>query len=328
MPDNEASRIATLRGLDILDTPREDRFDRYTRVAARAFETPIALISLIDGKRQWFKSTFGIDGTQTLREASFCDHAILGDKLFEVRNTQFDPRFCDNPWVVGPPRIRFYAGAPLKAPNGHRLGTLCIIDKIPRELSDDEKTMLEDLADMVVLEILREANPQADRSDRVTGCITGAEFFGSLADEPDLSVLLFDIDDVLGSHNDENSGTSPGEIFEELLHDHFPTARSIAHIGDYHYCVLVRPDEDFDDVKSISRLCSDAKKLLCFAANHRHLTPFVGRMKFDPDRYASVDDMLAHAERMFFMHERRPVPKQTDIKQHLKKLIGWRETIF
>jgi len=91
---------------------------------------------------------------------------------------------------------------------------------------------------------------------------------------------------------------------------------------------LLRPDEGFDDIKAINRLCSDAKKLLCFAANHRYLAPYVGRMKYEPGRYASIDDMLAHAERMFLRHERRPVPQETDVKQYLKKLVGWRETIF
>lgn len=328
LPNNEASRLVTLRDLDILDTPREDRFDRYTRIAARAFETPIALISLVDEERQWFKSAVGIDSTQTSREVSFCGHAILGDSVFEVRNTRLDPRFRDHPLVVGPPRIRFYAGAPLKAPNGHRLGTLCIIDRIPRELSDDDKTMLQNLADMVAGELVREVDPQADRSDRVTHNMTGAEFFSSFTAERGLSVLLFDIDDVLASHDDDNSGTSPGDVFAQLLHDHFPTARSIAHIGNYHFCVLLGPDEGLGDVMAINRLCSDAKKLLCFADDHSSLTPFVGRVQYDPERYASADDMLVHTEWMFLRHERQPVPQQTDIKQYLKKLVGWRETIF
>ncbi|MDH3747460.1 MAG: GAF domain-containing protein [Gammaproteobacteria bacterium] len=328
LPDNEARRIATLQGLDILDTPREDRFDRYTCTIARAFDMPVALISLVDGSRQWFKSAVGIDRNETSRDVSFCGHAILGDGIFEVRNARLDPRFRDNPLVVGPPRIRFYAGAPLKASNGERLGTLCVIDRIPRELSEDEKTMLKTLADMVVGEIMRKVDAEADRSDRVTHAISGAEFFDSIADERDPSVLLFDIDDVLASHDDENSVTSPGEIFARLLHDHFPTARSIAHIGNYHFCVLLGPDEGIDEVKAINGLCSAAKNLLCFAEGHLFLTPFVGRLQYDPDRYATVDDMLVDAERMFLSHERQPVPHETDIKQLLKKLLGWRETIF
>ena len=328
LPENEASRVATLHRLGILDTPREDRFDRYTRIAARAFERPIALISLIDRRRQWFKSAVGVDIDETPREISFCGHAILGDGVFEVQNARLDPRFRDNPMVVGPPRIRFYAGAPLKAPNGHKLGTLCIIDCVPHQLSDGEKTTLKNLADTVVGEMLRRVDAEDDRSDRVTQTIAGSSFFDAIPDEHGLSVLLFDIDDVLASHNDENSGLSPGEIFSQLLLDYFPTARSIAHIGDYHFCVLLRPDETYDEVRAINRLCSDAKKLLCFADGHEFLTPYVGHLQYNPDRHASVDDMLLDAERMFLQHERVPIPDGPDINQFLKKLVSPRKTIF
>jgi len=328
LSENEANRVGTLHDLGILDTPREDRFDRFTRIAARAFERPIALISLIDRRRQWFKSAVGIDIDETPREISFCGHAILGDGVFEVQNARLDPRFRNNPLVVGPPHIRFYAGAPLKAPNGHRLGTLCIVDRVPHQLSDDEKTTLESLADMVVGEMLTRVDAKADRSDRVSHSIAGASFFDAIPDEHGLSVLLFDIDDVLASHDDENSGLSPGEIFLQLLHDYFPTARSIAHIGNYHFCVLLGRDETYDEVRAINRLCSDAKKLLCFADGHEFLTPFVGRLQHNPDREASVDDMLLDAERMFLSHERVTIPDGPDISQFLKKLVTPRKTIF
>ena len=328
LPENEARRLATLRGMEILDTPREERFDRYTRIAARAFDMPIALISLIDESRQWFKSAVGINGNETPRDISFCGHTILGDGVFEVRNARLDPRFRDNLLVVRSPRIRFYAGAPLKAPDGHRIGTLCIIDRIPRELSDDEKTMLQNLADMVAGEIIRKVDAEADRSDRITHMVSGTDFFNSIAGERERYVLLFDIDDVLAAHDDEDSETSPGEVFSQLLHDHFPAAQSIAHIGNYHFCVSLVPDEEFDEVRAINHLCSAAKDLLCFAEGHQFLTPFVGRMQNDPEQYPSSRDMLIDAERMFFRHERQPVPHEADIKQFLKELVGWRETIF
>lgn len=328
LPENEASRVATLHGLGILDTPRESRFDRYTHIAARAFERPIALISLIDQRRQWFKSAVGVDIEETPREISFCGHAILGDGVFEVQNARLDPRFRDNPLVVRSPRIRFYAGAPLIAPNGHRLGTLCIIDRIPHQLSDAEKTTLKNLADTVVGEMLRRVDAEADRSDRVTHTISAASFFDAIPDEHGLSVLLFDIDDVLASHDDENSGLSPGAIFSQLLHEHFPTARSIAHIGDYHFCVLLKPDETHDEVRAINRFCSDAKKLLCFADGHEFLTPFVGHLQYNPDGNASREDMLLDAERMFLRHERVPNPVQPYTHPFLKNLFTRRKTIF
>ena len=328
LPENEAGRVATLRGLGILDTPREDRFDRYTRITAKAFDVPIALISLVDRDRQWFKSAEGFDGDETPRNISFCGHAILGDGVFEVRNALHDPRFRDNPLVLEPPHIRFYAGAPLETPDRCKLGTLCIIDRVPRHLKNDEKTMLENLADMVAREMTRFVDVETGRSHRTAQTITGPEFFESIPDEPGSSVLLFDIDDVLESHDDLNAGMSPGEIFAGLLHDHFPTARSIAHIGDYHFCVLLEPDRSFDEVRAINRVCSAAKGLLCFADGHEFLTPFVGHIRHNPNKYASVDDMVRDADRMFLNHERQLMPDETDIRGFVKELIGWRKTIF
>ncbi len=325
-PENEASRVAALRSLGILDTAREDRFDRYTRITARAFDVPIALISLVDCDRQWFKSATGLDVDETPRDISFCSHAILGDGVFEVRNALHDPRFRDNPLVLDSPQVRFYAGAPIQSADRYKLGTLCIIDRVPRHLSNDEKTMLENLADMVAAEMTRLHNLDTDRSQRETQTISGPEFFESIPDEPDLSVLLFDIDDVLDSHDD--SRTSPGEIFGELLLDHFPTAKSIAHIGDYHFCVLLKPSKDFDEVRAISRVCSAAKGLLCFADGHESLTPFVGHIHYNSSKYASVNDMIRDADRMFLTHERHDVPSGRNIKGFVKEMIGWRKTIF
>ncbi|MBT5811396.1 MAG: PAS domain S-box protein, partial [Rhodospirillaceae bacterium] len=152
-PLNEAERLMELCDLSILDTPPEARFDRFTRIAQEHFKVPIAVVSLVDQSRQWFKSIQGLDATETPREISFCGHAILGDEVFYVPNTLEDPKFADNPLVTGPPHIRFYAGAPLSTPNGLKIGTLCIIDTVARTLSDHEFGILRDLADCVEQEI-------------------------------------------------------------------------------------------------------------------------------------------------------------------------------
>ena len=149
IPANEAERLAALRALQLLDTPAEERFDRITRIAQRLFNVPIALVSLVDGHRQWFKSRQGLDATETPRNISFCGHAILQDGVFHVPNAAADSRFLDNPLVTGPPDIRFYAGAPLASPDGHRVGTLCIIDRIPKTLSEEELRTLRDLGEWV-----------------------------------------------------------------------------------------------------------------------------------------------------------------------------------
>ncbi len=152
-PANEAARLHALRSLNILDTPAEERFDRYTRLAQHILQTPIVLISLIDDKRQWFKSRQGLDATETPRDISFCGHAILGDELFCVQDAASDPRFADNPLVTGAPDIRFYAGAPLALDGGERIGTLCAIDRVPRKISEGQRSALLDLARCVVDEL-------------------------------------------------------------------------------------------------------------------------------------------------------------------------------
>ncbi len=124
-PNNEEARLKSLHSLDILDTPAEERFDRYTRLAQRMLNVPIALVSLVDTDRQWFKSCLGLDAVETSREVSFCGHTILCDELLVVNDALADERFADNPLVTGAPNIRFYAGYPLIYSDGSNLGTLC-----------------------------------------------------------------------------------------------------------------------------------------------------------------------------------------------------------
>lgn len=147
IPDDETERIAELHALGILDTPAEERFDVFTRLAARAAEAPIAVLSLLDSDRQWFKSRLGIAERQTRRAVSFCAHAVLDpDRPLVVEDATRDPRFADNPLVTGAPGIRFYAGVPVKGPGGHALGTLCVIDTVPRQAAPALVATLADLA--------------------------------------------------------------------------------------------------------------------------------------------------------------------------------------
>ena len=145
LPENETERQASLERMHILSTPREADLDRVTRLAKRLFGVEIALISLVDRDRQWFKSRFGLDACETPRNISFCGHAINNDDLFIVLNAVEDTRFHDNPLVIGDPGIRFYAGCPLSNAEGHRIGTLCVISPHPREVTDDEREALRDL---------------------------------------------------------------------------------------------------------------------------------------------------------------------------------------
>ncbi len=154
LPKNEEERIDTLRRLLILDTAPEDRFEGVTAYAAVAFNVPICLVSMVDTNRQWFKSHFGLpDVCETSREVSFCAHAILQDEVFEVSDTHSHPDFSDNPLVTDDPHLRFYAGYPLKMKNGHKVGTLCLLDRRPRRLSAPERVQLAELGKMVAAEL-------------------------------------------------------------------------------------------------------------------------------------------------------------------------------
>lgn len=147
---HESLRLAALKGHGILDTPDHPAFDAVTKAAELAFDVPIALISLVDNKRQWFKSCIGLDVRETPRDISFCTHAIGQLDVFVVRDASTDAAFKDNPLVTGEPHIRFYAGAPLVDAEGFALGTLCVIDRVPRKFTARDAELLQSLAQCAI----------------------------------------------------------------------------------------------------------------------------------------------------------------------------------
>lgn len=153
VPSNEAERLRALRLFRILDSGSEKAFDDLTRLAAAICETPIGLITLVDEERQWFKSRVGLNATETSREVAFCAHAILQDDVFVVGDASTDPRFAANALVTSDPSIRFYAGAPLVVADGLSLGTLCVIDSKPRQLTDAQLDALRTLRQAVVTQL-------------------------------------------------------------------------------------------------------------------------------------------------------------------------------
>ncbi|MEM8498257.1 MAG: GAF domain-containing protein [Pseudomonadota bacterium] len=153
----EEERLAALRSLKVLDTDSNPAIDAVVIAAAKLLDVPIALVSLVDKNRQWFKANYGLEEvTETERSVAFCDHAIRDHGVFCVENAQNDPDFRDNPLVTGSPDVRFYAGAPLRLPSGHQVGTLCVIDQKPRRMDKEQLNALGRLADVVVDLLIRE----------------------------------------------------------------------------------------------------------------------------------------------------------------------------
>lgn len=218
--DREAGRLAALQQYDILDTPPEESFDRITRLAKSALQMPIVLVSLIDADRQWFKSRQGLEVTETPRDISFCTHAIEQDEPYIIRDALRDARFRENLLVTGKPNIRFYAGVPLKTPDGYNIGTLCALDTKSRDLSDLEVDLIRDLARLVVneLELRRIA-----ATDSLTGAQTRRSFHLAVEREIDrarryersVSCIAFDID-RFKSINDTHGHAAGDAVLQSL----------------------------------------------------------------------------------------------------------------
>lgn len=222
----EAERLRELHRYGVLDTVPEVAFDRIVALAQRLFKVPIVLISLVAEERQWFKACYGLDLRETSRDVSFCAHAIHQDGVMVVLDTRDDPRFRENPYVTGPLGIRFYAGAPLRTPGGHNLGTLCLLDTVPHaELSGEAEKTLADLAAIVVDELeLRRANAETLATERTLR-----------ASEAHLRLLVGQLPAVLWTTDRElrltassgaalaSLGRTPGDVVGVTLFEQFKT---------------------------------------------------------------------------------------------------------
>lgn len=188
IPTQETARLEALREYQILDTPPEQDYDDITTLAAFICGVPIALISLVDAERQWFKSKVGLEANETSRDVSFCAHAILDSQLMVVHDALCDQRFSSNPLVISEPGIRFYAGVPLVTPQGQAIGTLCVIDQQPRNLSESQQKALEALARQVVrrLELQRVSSQLAQalkKIDLISGLVPICSYCKGIRDD-------------------------------------------------------------------------------------------------------------------------------------------------
>jgi diguanylate cyclase (GGDEF)-like protein len=310
-PKNEHVRLEALRSLNILDTCEQEHFDRVTRTAKRLFNVSISLISLIDDDRQWFKSCAGIDVKETPRDISFCGHAILDDKPFIIEDASKDLRFADNPLVIGSPNIRFYAGYPLKDVNGYKLGTLCIIDSIPKTLSDEDILAFKDLAGIVEDEL---AALQLATFDELTN-ISNRRGFVELAkyaitlgvrQQTETYLAYFDLNNF--KEINDNFGHDAGDkvliCFATQLKKTFRKSDIYARLGGDEFVVLLTNTNKKLALDAISRLTKNLHKI-----NTQENLPYPvsfsqGLVKYDETLHQNIDSFLQEADQLMFQDKR------------------------
>jgi diguanylate cyclase (GGDEF)-like protein len=313
-PEDESMRLRALRALNILDTPAEERFDRLTRIAQRLFNVPISLVSLVDGHRQWFKSKQGLDAQETPRNISFCGHALLGDGIFMIPDATQDERFHDNPLVTGGPEIRFYAGCPLHSLDGSKLGTLCIIDREPRVLSDSDLQLLADLAHLVESELVA---VELATLDELTA-IANRRGFAMLAQHTldycelksyNATLVFFDLNKFKAIN--DSYGHAAGDrvlvTFAEMLKSQTRGSDVLARLGGDEFVALL-PKTSAEQAKQMitgfrERVTTKNREL-----NERYgykISFACGIVEFDPLNHAGIDDLLAESDTLMYTRKRR-----------------------
>lgn len=290
----------SLHSLRILDTPSEERYDRLTRMARRFFGAQIALVSLVDSQRQWFKSRQGLDACETSRAISFCGHAILSREPLVISDASKDPRFADNPLVTDAPYIRFYAGYPIRDPGGFIIGTLCLIDPEPHEMSADDIETLRDMAEMVEDEIKVSSQVTVDDLTQVAnrrGFHLVANHLLSLCRRTGTAaeIAYFDLDGfkAINDTHGHAAGDDLLKHFAKLLIKCFRSADAIGRLGGDEFAVLLSNSEDGAQT-AIGRLAQLATRTECEI--RAKLSWSVGIRTFDPERHANVEHLLAEAD--------------------------------
>ena len=307
IPPDEDARLAELRSLNVLDTIAEERFDRLTRMAKRLFGVDVALVSLVDENRQWFKSCAGMELSETPRDISFCGHAILGDGAFVIPDALQDERFCDNPLVAGPPHVRFYAGCPLRGPGGRKLGTLCIIDSKPRAFSDEDVEMLVDLALMVEREF---SAIEWATVDELTG-LSNRRGFMMLAQHSLLlcmrqnipAALVFIDLDHLKQVNDQ-LGHAEGDwvlvTFAQHLMKAFRSSDVVARLGGDEFLVLLTNHSKAAAESAMARLQQALDATNEAEARGYDISFSYGLVEFDPKRHHTIGALISEGDSLMY----------------------------
>ena len=310
-PQNEVSRLKALHSLNILDTPAEERFDRLTRLAKRMFNVPIALVSLVDEDRQWFKSCVGLDVRETPRDISFCGHAILGNEPFIINDANKDARFADNPLVLNDPNISFYAGCTLRHHDGSKMGTLCIIDDIPRNLCEEDIDALQDLAEMAERELAAVQLATLDDLTRISnrrGFVTLAQKSINICARQGIpaSLVFFDLNGFKAVN--DKFGHAEGDraliTFADHMKNTFRDSDVFARLGGDEFVVLLTNTSYELAIKAIARF-RKSLEIYNKKANRGYNISFSdGIVTIDLEGNHVVDDLLNSADILMYEKKR------------------------
>ncbi len=319
IPDDEINRLRTLRSLNLLDRSPQERFDRITRLARKLFNVSVSSVSLIDADRQWFLSAFGLEVKETSRDISFCGHTILGDEIFTVNDARLDARFSDNPLVTGSPEIRFYAGCPISALDGSKVGTLCIFDSKPRELSQEEHDLLQDLSDMVAHEI---NSLQLATHDDLTN-ISNKRGFSILSEHAltmckregsPVSLIYIDLDNF--KHINDEFGHAEGDralqAFGNLLKTTFRQSDVLGRIGGDEFALLFARCSMAICQINLHRLQTAIAEFNAANPMHYMLEMSAGMVQFNPQKHTTVQDMLKDADGLMYQQKKKSTRQTKD----------------
>ena len=316
IPRDDEARLRALRSLDVLDTPPEERFDRLTRMAKRLFDVPIALISLVDEDRQWFKSCIGLSIKESPRDMSFCGHAILGNDIFVVSDATQDERFADNPQVINDPNIRFYAGCPLRFTDGSKLGTLCIIDRKPRNFSDEDLESLKDHASMVEREL---AAIQLATSDDLTSILNrrGFMMLGQhsiklcLRQRIQASLAYIDLD-KLKPINDTFGHAEGDRVLSTFANQVGNLCREsdvFARIGGDKFAILLMNTSKTDADDIIVRIEKSLNQFNQKETSGLKVSFSYGIVEFSPDLHHSLEALITNGDQLMYENKKKKTQK-------------------
>ncbi|WP_025564880.1 sensor domain-containing diguanylate cyclase [Psychromonas sp. SP041] len=312
IPKNEAERLHALRTLKILDTSHEERFDRVTRMAKRMFNVSVSLVSLVDEDRQWFKSKQGVDVSETPRDISFCGHAINQEGLFIIPDASKDERFFDNPLVVDEPKIRFYAGYPLKLRHGINIGTLCLIDPKPKGLNEEDQQLLQDLGAMIEQEI---QSVQLATLDELT-LISNRRGFLNLVghslkmcrrNKMPITFILFDLDKfkLINDTHGHHEGDFVLSTFAQAMLSSFRDCDVVGRIGGDEFVAMLSNAHEENSEIVLERFSNAIEKINETLDKPYKIEYSAGVTYFDYDTDKSIEDMIQDADKAMYEQKKR-----------------------